>query len=414
MILSKLIKSIKKGLGVRSKINTKRIEKGKEYIKDRKSEVFKITGHPIAKESDSVKEIYIAHLISIAAYDGEVVDSEIDCIKKIINGLELKTSISKLLKLGFKLEPRIIDEFVKVFSGKDYANCFLADALILAASDGVMHDKELELISEISEILRLSNENVRIISQLVYLLLGQDASTINKFSQLNDLDFDFDYLIRSYFPGYVNPANFEYITGDVEYKTDKIFTKPVIRFENANIKIANNVKLKFCEHERIEFINCKIIGGKKNALDVTTSKYFSIINSSVESFKHRVGIFAGVDRFVVMDSVFSNCGYTYSGEDSRMGGVFAFGECNNSEISNCIFTNCYIENLAKDCSDDDEETYFPEGIFAAYNKSNIKIYNSRYKDCYAQQGELYDGESIYYADKESKIHESLSLNEYKE
>jgi len=124
------------------------IDKARAYFKEKKPEVFPLTGHPLAKEDIYVKEIYVSILCSIAAYDGEIAESEMIFIKKVINGLELNTKFEQLVKNGLEISNQLVDDFIKAFSGKEYAFNFIADALMLAVSDGKLHDKEIELISE--------------------------------------------------------------------------------------------------------------------------------------------------------------------------------------------------------------------------------------------------------------------------
>lgn len=186
----------------KSQINIENIEKTRAYFKEKKNEIYRLAGHPLSKESKYLKELYVTLLCSVAAYDGKLAEGETNYIKRVMNGMELKTDFATVMKMGLEIDHKIIDEFVKFFSGNNHSHCFLADALIVAASDGVLHDKEIELVSEISELLLLTREDVDKISKLISVVFLRDLELISKFYKSTKLRINFDYLVKSFIPNF--------------------------------------------------------------------------------------------------------------------------------------------------------------------------------------------------------------------
>jgi len=179
----------------KKRIDTKEIEEARLHFSEIRVKLFSFNGHPLAKENVYKKEIYIALLCSISAYDGEISEKENELIKKIINGINLKTSYSQLLKLGVEIEPKTIDDFFENFSQKPLAFNFLFDALLLASCDGFIHDKEIELIAEISELLRIFPKDVEFIAKLVSSFTAYNKVLTKSLLSQSKYSNNFKYLL---------------------------------------------------------------------------------------------------------------------------------------------------------------------------------------------------------------------------
>lgn len=354
-----------------NKLNIENIEKARKYFQEKKPEIFPIANHPMEKEEEYHQELYISLLCSIAAFDGEVADSETLFIKRIINGIKLKTEFSQLMKKGLDINNQTVDDFVNAFSGKSLAYNFIADALLLAASDGVLHDKELELIAEISEILKITQKEVDIISQFIAILTLQDQEKLSKFSEENKIPFECEYFIKSFSLEMIITKDIEYYTGDIKFEANKAFLKPIVRFENTKIMINDDVKLIINGQKIVEFINCEITGGSDNAIQISNVTEVNIINCTFKDFVQRVFMFSSIHKALISDSYFTNCGYFYEGSKSETGGVFLFKNT-NSEIINCVFDSCHISNYC------DQK---PDGFCGSLINSNLVISKIVYSNC---------------------------------
>lgn len=178
------------------KIDTKSIENLKVYFNEIKPRLFPFEEHPMGKENLYLKEIYVALLCSISAYDGEISSEETILIKRIINGISLTTSFAQIVKLGIEITPKTVEDFVESFSGKPIAYNFFVDALLLAASEGVIHDKEIELISEIMELLQISPNEAQLIVKLVTSIIENDEKTIKSILSKFKTPSHFNYLLK--------------------------------------------------------------------------------------------------------------------------------------------------------------------------------------------------------------------------
>ncbi|MBV6512571.1 MAG: TerB family tellurite resistance protein [Ignavibacteriales bacterium] len=390
-----------------SRIKIDNIDKARAYFKEKKNEVYKLTRHPLTKESEYLKELYVALLCSVAAYDGKLAEGETNYIKRVMLGMELNSEFAKVVKMGLEIDQKMIDEFIKAFSGNDYSHCFLADSLVVAASDGVLHDKEIELVAEISELLLIVKEDVDKISKLISVVFLRKIELINKFLESNKFDLNFDYLIKSFVPNFVNPETFETITGDVLYENDKIFLKKHIRFDNAKISIKDNVALKFEGLETVEFINCEIEGGENNPIFVTNTGNVKIQQSKFSNFSTKVMIFDTITSLIVKDSHFENCGYKFYSSWKNIhksGGIFLLTNTTFT-MENCVFHECYIRN-----HESDDEQYTPSGFVACIVRSSGTVRGNLYKDCYAKSNNYSrNGSALFFNNDGSKIYESTNM-----
>lgn len=179
----------------KKRIDTKNIEDAKKFFYELKSKLYPFETHPLGKEDPYLKELYIAILCSISACDGEISDEETLFIKKIYKGVNLQTGYANLVKLGIEIAPKTVEDFVENFSGKPISYNFVTDALLLAASDGVIHDKELELISELMELLLISPKEAQQIVSFVSSIISGDekvsASILKKFKNPSHFNYLF-------------------------------------------------------------------------------------------------------------------------------------------------------------------------------------------------------------------------------
>lgn len=381
----------------KNKLNLENIEKARAYFEEKKPDIFPIVDHPIGKEEEYLQELYISLLCSIAAFDDEIANSETLFIKRIINGIKLKTDYAKLIKLGLEINNQTLDDFINAFSGKSLAYNFIADALLLATSDGVLHDKEVELIAEISEILKITKKEIDTLSQFISVLLLQDQEKLSKFLDDIKIPFDCEYFIKSFSLEMIKTKDIDYYTGEMIFKENKAFLKPIVRFENAKISIKKNAVMIFSGAHKVEFVNCEILGAENNAIQISNVAEVNIIECTFKNFKHRVMHFSKIPKILIKDSHFIQCGYYYDNTFSENGGVFVFNNT-NSEITNCVFDSCYLENGSYSLK---SETV-PKGFVSCYNDSNSILSFNVYKSCFAKNGRyIADDASFYINNKDT-------------
>lgn len=416
-----------------NKLNIENIEKARKYFQEKKPEIFLIADHPIEKEEEYLQELYVSLLCSIAAFDGEVADSETIFIKRIINGIKLKTEFSQLMKKGLDINNQTVDDFINAFSGKALAFNFIADALLLAASDGVLHDKELELIAEISEILKITQKEIDVISQFIAILTIQDQEKLSKFLEENKIPFECEYFIKSFSLEMIITKDIEYYTGDIKFEENKAFLKPIVRFENAKIMINDYVDLIINGQKLVEFINCEITGGimindnvdliinaqklveyfnreitggKNNAMQISNVTEVKIIKCTFRGFIRRVFSFTNIPKILIKDSHFEYCGYKYSSREILAGGVFLFDNT-NSEITNCVFNKCYIEN-------GNGPVYRPSGFIGYFIDSNSEISYNSFINCFLDDRDHSAKKPFEVKGNECKITEVDNVQKYTE
>lgn len=139
-----------------------------------KPELYPFTGHPLKMEEEYNKNLYISLLFSIAAYDGDIANSESNYIRRIFLGAKAKEDFDNLVKQGVEITHERMNEFIRAFSEKELAKNFIVDAIILACCDGDVKEKELEIIAELSEVLKIKKPHIEQIARLAAVILEQD------------------------------------------------------------------------------------------------------------------------------------------------------------------------------------------------------------------------------------------------
>ncbi len=381
---------------MKNKLNTEKIDIIRSYFREIKPTLFKIEGHPLADKEEFVKELYISLLCSVSAYDNEIADSEKLYIERIIAICNLKQNFATYLKLGLDPKKETIDEFIKAFSKKDLGYSFIADALIIAAADGKLADKELELIAELSEILMLNKKDLEDITKLVSLIISQNEKGLTEYLNKNNLKSDFTYLIQNFLPYYVNPKTTKLYEGEVVFNNSTTILEENVIFRNAKVEIKKDVELIFNANKSIIIENTNFNLLNLSRITITNNNIIKIVNSEFKSagsyptlienvesleiskttftdFSNRTMKIVNTKNVNINNSVFSNCSYSESKDGPVYGGVFYI---NNSfvDVTKCTFNKCFVKN-----------TYYYNRIssgfaFAFYN-SVVLFESNIYNEC---------------------------------
>lgn len=384
----------------KEKLNLVSIDKVRKYFEEIKPDLFQVTGHPLTNEEDYVKELYISLLCSIAAFDGDVAESESMYIKRIIKGANLRTEFSKIVKQGLEIKKSTIDEFVKAFSEKDLGYCFVADALVIAVSDGVLADKEVELIAELSEILKVSRTDIEVLSGLIAVLISQNNDGLNKFLKNNKLKTDLAYLIKSIFPDYVDTTNTVYFTGDVVLDKDTTLLQDKVIFENANVVIKKDVYLLINGNKNVFIKGCKFNSQASNVIRITNIANVEIEQTRFMCFKNRTLDISNIAKIAINRCAFEECSFAYNTNEKMSGGVI-ITENTYGNITDCTFRNCSIKNEWYDSS----SNFHPRGFCGYFKSSDFKLYSNTFHEggCYYTKDTLVPKSEPFYYGSDSKI-----------
>lgn len=385
-------------------LNLDKIDQVRNYFDDIKPDLFQIKNHPLAEKEDYVKELYISLLCSISAYDGDVAASETMYIKRIMSGIKLKTEFARLAKQGMEIEKSTIDEFIKHFSENDLGYYFVADALVIAVSDGILADKEIELIAELSELLKITRSEIEFLSGLIAVLIAQNSEELSKYLKDNKSKADLTYLIQGIFPDYVDTSRTIYFTGNVVFDDNLTLMQDEVIFENARVTFKKNVKIVINLNKLVKISKCEFTAENSdsivNIIELNKIGKIEIRESLFRDVNKRLFLIRNCKDVQIQDNRFSKCGYTYNTEVGEKGGVMNILHSEGT-ISTNSFENCFIQNLHYSGGFDSE--YFCDAYLISFEGSKFNVKRNLEQDCRKYNDKSWQTEKTPFSEVDSEI-----------
>lgn len=371
-------------------LNLENIDKVRKYFDEIKPDLFQIKNHPLADKEDYIKELYISVLCSISAYDDDMAESETLFIKRIMRGVNLKTEFAKLARQGLDIKKQTVDEFIKHFSENDLGYYFIADALVVAVSDGILADKEIELIAELSELLKITRSEIETLSGLIAVLISQNSDDLALYLKNNELKTDLTYLIKGIFPDYVDNSKKIVFTGDVVFDKDITLMQDEVIFDNARITIKKNVKILINLNKSVSIYKCEFTAESSDKIvdiiELNKIGKIEIRESLFHDVNKRLFLIRSCENVQIHDNRFIKCGLSSIHSETIYGGVFEIN-ASKGDIKDNSFEFCFISNEKK------KITYYIEiyekanGFIACFTDSKFNFINN-----YITQGYIGDKE----------------------
>lgn len=369
--------------------------------KDFKKTVTSAKKHPLNKEEDYRKGIYISMLYAIALQDEDIDGDKGSFVSRIAEVIGIENS-SKYIKQAMNINEEMLSEFSRLFSGKGLANNFFLDSLMLVKHVKSDSNKGIELIAEYAEILKINKAEVENLTELAIAILEQSSekyhSWLNK-KPASIYSSSFIYHTKQFASGIiVRDDNYEYWTGKFELSENIFRIYKDIEIEDADITLPkeHNVKLNTCN--TVSIVNSDFKGYR--GIEIENGGILEIENSIFRDFESRALKVQNLEKFSINNSKFLNCS-NYKESEDKLSSIWFFSVLNSSVLGGAIYAKnireLQIENSEfKDCTVKSETTSNLAGA-AVYidNKisKRIQFKNNVFKSCNSY------GKSLLFFDK---------------
>lgn len=378
-------------------------EKVKHVMQEVKQEKGIFAGHIVANEEEYVREQYVTMLYVFAQVDGMLNQAEITYLKKMTRSLGF-SEIAKFMQYSIHFERELLQEFLKVMDTKRLKYAFCLDAIILFAQDGEIQEKELFILTEMAELMRVTVKELTEISKLAKIILEKDSQVLETFSNNNKyIQSLLDY--RCYLSLFASLAIAEDAIEEEQiwtgsFKVDKeIIVKKGLTIRHANIQFGQNGKLEFAEGaslfiEDSQLKGAEIVGDGMKQVHISQSSFEGQVDKRVLKISR-------CDDVSISNSKFQDCKCDDCGGAIYLNDIIAY-------IHGCTFINCvttagnswagaiYVIDVKKKCVwENNEFVNCKANSGGAIRGSHIVLKNSILTNCV---------EALYGIEEENCIH----------
>lgn len=353
----------------------------------RTAKQYPITEHPLSKNDDHIKKLYVIVLSSVMQYDGKPVEDRLIFLSRIMEGCNININLMDVIQYGINIDNQLYDEFVVQISREDLQYNFVVDALIISSCDSKIESKSIEYIAEIASILNISNDDMKILCNISNIILMQSKENFEKnFDVTNNKLHYFICYTKEFVQGLLcNNKNLFCFRGKnlIDLDVKEIINSKKVEIINAYIRLkGEEIKLK--DNDTILINNCKfvldtMIIEKRRGWDdriIDQDEYLLIENCSNVNIMN-------IDFNIIGENIKP----TYNISKIRL--------CERVNLENIKFNDIYMHS-----SQSTSSYMFFENV------DNIKIHDLYTNNCYLQCGNYYDlSGGIVYAEnaKEAQI-----------
>lgn len=258
------------------------IKKIRNELKNRIGTAHPICGHPLEKCDDYVKRLYIDILCAVAQYENKSADKIMVFVQRIMSGIGLDEPVSDRIKNAMEVDVKKYDEFMRQCTEHKLEIIFMTDSLIVACADGEPNRKQIELLTETAEVLKLTKVQVEAIANVVKAILMQDNDEYARVCADIKDDIKYDILVNAscYTKEFVSgvlvdckellwvydnkETNFELLAIDSKSfvcngksRTEYSYDANSVIIEGLNTSLSRNEELYCSNCKKIQFKNCK-------------------------------------------------------------------------------------------------------------------------------------------------------------
>ncbi len=165
----------------------------------RTAKQYPITEHPLSKNDDHIKKLYITVLSSVIQYGSKPIEDRLIFLSRIMYGCNININLMDVIQYGMNIDDSLYDEFIVQISKADLQYNFIVDALIISSCNSKIDGKSIKYIAEIASVLNISNDNMKILCNITNIILTQDEKEfMNKFSLINSKLHYFKFYIGKF------------------------------------------------------------------------------------------------------------------------------------------------------------------------------------------------------------------------
>ena len=297
---------------------------------------FNFNEHPLQLADEHTQGLYLEFLLAVARADDNTIfyDKMVDLAARMMEKMSINLSLADIAKRAFRIDDSVLKEFSNTLKLAKLEQNFIVDAMMFSIILDGSSEKNLKYIVDIGSVLRLEQQQLKELMQLVKIILEQDKIAFKNMC----------YEVLQ-----INVAGF------------MMYSKSFIDLYVINdLSVYSKVKY---EYDNVVFANLDI-NGESLCDAITDIKKLLIINCNFTNSKSEYTIF-DCGKIVIKHCKFTDFSNT----------ALRIYDCEQLEIANCEFSNCI--------QDVDNGYCFDSATMVLSNMENVKISDCMFSNCHA-------------------------------
>lgn len=331
---NELQKLYTKSLGVRNMAAAKnnaeiplntRVEMIRRFFSDSKPANHPITEHPVSKQEEYVRDLYLEMLCVMAQYENQNPENAFVLIKRILAACEKAQPLNEYIKRSMEITTERTSEFIRQCKSNQLREIFMIDSMLLSCSQGTPNEKQVEFLTQFGEMLDLKRNDLLEISGFTVAILEQNSDAYQ--SCIAESNLSLQEAALCYAKQFVNGKIIETSTRVVFYalqRTDMPFLKEDILIENK---------------EQVEFENLTFVN---TTVSLSSVKNVSFLNCAFRNYSNKAAIVVStVNNINIAGCIFADCFREKADTDSSCG-IVVLNKIGTVKMNSSAFSNCSI------------------------------------------------------------------------
>ena len=221
-------------------VDTK-VEAVRRFFADSKPENHPIKEHPVTKQEEYVRDLYLEMLCVMAQYESSNTENAFTLIKRIMAACGETQPLQEYIKRSMELTPERAAEFVKQCKDNGLREIFMVDSMLLFCANGEPNVKQVEFITEFGDMLEFDREQIEDMSRFALAILTQDSDGYQKLLR------DENAIVQESLVGYAK----EFMCGIIINTSRKMhyYSQKATRFTLDDDTICHNILVAAAELE---------------------------------------------------------------------------------------------------------------------------------------------------------------------
>jgi len=154
-------------------VDTK-VEAVRRFFADSKPENHPIKEHPVTKQEEYVRDLYLEMLCVMAQYESSNTENAFTLIKRIMAVCKETQPLDEYIKRSMELTPERAAEFVRQCKDNRLCEIFMVDSMLLSCANGEPNAKQVAFVTEFGDMLGFDRERMKDMSSFTLAILMQD------------------------------------------------------------------------------------------------------------------------------------------------------------------------------------------------------------------------------------------------
>lgn len=231
-------------------VDTK-VEAVRRFFADSKPENHPIKEHPVSKQEEYVRDLYLEMLCVMAQYESSNTENAFTLIKRIMAACEETQPLQEYIKHSMEITPERAAEFVKQCKDNGLREIFMVDSMLLSCANGEPNAKQVAFVTEFGDMLGFDREQMKDMSSFTLAILAQDSERYQKLLK------DENAAVQESLVGYAK----EFVSGLLLHSSSRVYyysqTLLPVLFEE-RVEDGVNHGCGFWDHQEVTLENVHI------------------------------------------------------------------------------------------------------------------------------------------------------------